>query len=126
MLRVFDLISQVAPSRSTVLTTAVEGACRCSHCRIRSITRCTPAVVDRYKVEPYVIAADVYSVAPHVGRGGWTWYTGSAAWMYRAGILKALSACRQGHFTTASYSRGGWLASRRLLPWRRAAMRSAS
>ena len=36
-----------------------------------------------YKVEPYVIAADVYAVAPHTGRGGWTWYTGSAAWMYR-------------------------------------------
>jgi cellobiose phosphorylase len=36
-----------------------------------------------YKVEPYVVAADVYSVVPHVGRGGWTWYTGSAGWMYR-------------------------------------------
>jgi len=36
-----------------------------------------------YKVEPYVMAADVYAVAPHTGRGGWTWYTGSAAWMYR-------------------------------------------
>jgi cyclic beta-1,2-glucan synthetase len=36
-----------------------------------------------YKVEPYVVAADVYAVAPHVGRGGWTWYTGSAGWMYR-------------------------------------------
>jgi cellobiose phosphorylase len=34
-------------------------------------------------VEPYVVAADVYAVAPHTGRGGWTWYTGSAAWMYR-------------------------------------------
>ena len=39
--------------------------------------------IDTYKVEPYVIAADVYAVAPHVGRGGWTWYTGSAGWMYR-------------------------------------------
>ncbi|HEY5850458.1 MAG TPA: glucoamylase family protein [Lysobacter sp.] len=37
----------------------------------------------RYKAEPYVLAADVYGVAPHVGRGGWTWYTGSAGWMYR-------------------------------------------
>ena len=46
----------------------------------------TPAQVQRYKVEPYVVAADVYSVAPHVGRGGWTWYTGSAAWMHRAGV----------------------------------------
>jgi cyclic beta-1,2-glucan synthetase len=42
-----------------------------------------PAGVARYKVEPYVIAADVYSVEPNVGRGGWTWYTGSAGWMYR-------------------------------------------
>ncbi|HET9483672.1 MAG TPA: glucoamylase family protein [Xanthomonadales bacterium] len=39
--------------------------------------------VATYKVEPYVVAADVYAVAPHVGRGGWTWYTGSAGWMYR-------------------------------------------
>ena len=46
----------------------------------------TRADVQRYKVEPYVMAADVYSVAPHVGRGGWTWYTGSASWMYRAGL----------------------------------------
>ncbi len=45
--------------------------------------------VARYKVEPYVIAADVYSVAPHTGRGGWTWYTGSAGWMYRL-ILETL------------------------------------
>ena len=40
----------------------------------------------RYRVEPYVVAADVYSEPPQVGRGGWTWYTGSAAWMYRAGL----------------------------------------
>jgi cyclic beta-1,2-glucan synthetase len=46
----------------------------------------TRAAVHRYKVEPYVVAADVYSVAPHAGRGGWTWYTGSAGWMYRAGL----------------------------------------
>ncbi|MBW4024022.1 MAG: glycosyl transferase [Proteobacteria bacterium] len=44
----------------------------------------------RYKVEPYVVAADIYSVAPHVGRGGWTWYTGSAGWMYRAGLESIL------------------------------------
>ncbi|HET9645482.1 MAG TPA: cyclic beta 1-2 glucan synthetase, partial [Burkholderiaceae bacterium] len=43
----------------------------------------TPEEVAIYKVEPYVVAADVYSVAPHIGRGGWTWYTGSAGWMYR-------------------------------------------
>jgi cyclic beta-1,2-glucan synthetase len=46
----------------------------------------TPAAINRYKVEPYVICADVYSQAPHVGRGGWTWYTGSAAWMYRVSL----------------------------------------
>jgi cellobiose phosphorylase len=43
----------------------------------------TPEEVARYKVEPYVIAADVYALPPHIGRGGWTWYTGSAGWMYR-------------------------------------------
>jgi cyclic beta-1,2-glucan synthetase len=42
--------------------------------------------VHRYKVEPYVAAADIYAEPPHVGRGGWTWYTGSAGWMYRAGL----------------------------------------
>ena len=43
----------------------------------------TPNQIATYKVEPYVMAADVYAVAPHTGRGGWTWYTGSAGWMYR-------------------------------------------
>ena len=46
----------------------------------------TRAGLHRYKVEPYVAAADIYAENPHVGRGGWTWYTGSAGWMYRAGI----------------------------------------
>jgi cyclic beta-1,2-glucan glucanotransferase len=46
----------------------------------------TRAGVSRYKVEPYVVAADIYAEPPHVGRGGWTWYTGSAGWMYRAGV----------------------------------------
>jgi cyclic beta-1,2-glucan synthetase len=46
----------------------------------------TRAGVYRYKVEPYVVAADIYAEPPHVGRGGWTWYTGSAGWMYRAGV----------------------------------------
>jgi cyclic beta-1,2-glucan synthetase len=50
----------------------------------------TPAGMARYAVEPYVVAADVYSEAPHVGRGGWTWYTGSAAWMYRASLESLL------------------------------------
>jgi cellobiose phosphorylase len=43
----------------------------------------TPRQIATYKVEPYVVAADIYSLAPHAGRGGWTWYTGSAGWMYR-------------------------------------------
>src|SRR5262249_28900790 len=43
-----------------------------------------------YKVEPYVIAADVYGVEPHLGRGGWTWYTGSAGWMFRVGLESVL------------------------------------
>ena len=44
----------------------------------------------RYKVEPYVMAGDVYSERPHTGRGGWTWYTGAAGWMYRAGVESIL------------------------------------
>lgn len=50
----------------------------------------TAQEVDLYKVEPYVAAADVYSVAPHTGRGGWSWYTGSAGWMYRLMIESLL------------------------------------
>ncbi|TFG85764.1 MAG: glycosyltransferase 36 associated protein, partial [Chromatiales bacterium] len=56
----------------------------------------TRAAVHRYKVEPYVIAADIYSVAPHAGRGGWTWYTGSAGWLYRAGLEAILGFHVQG------------------------------
>ena len=46
----------------------------------------TAAAVERYKVEPYIACADVYSAPLHVGRGGWTWYTGSAGWMYRTAL----------------------------------------
>src|ERR1700744_4649376 len=46
----------------------------------------TLTAAQRYRVEPYVACGDVYSVSPHVGRGGWTWYTGSAAWMHRAAV----------------------------------------
>lgn len=56
----------------------------------------TAGEVERYKVEPYVLAADVYSVPPHAGRGGWTWYSGAAGWMYRAGIEGILGLCREG------------------------------
>jgi cyclic beta-1,2-glucan synthetase len=48
------------------------------------------AAVQRYRVEPYVVAADVGGVPPYVGRGGWTWYTGSAAWMWRLGVERIL------------------------------------
>ena len=54
--------------------------------------------IDRYKVEPYVACADVYSVAPHVGRGGWTWYTGSAAWLHRAGLEAILGFHLEGSY----------------------------
>jgi cellobiose phosphorylase len=53
----------------------------------------SPEDIAIYKVEPYVVAADVYGVAPHVGRGGWSWYTGSASWMYRL-ILESLLGLR--------------------------------
>ena len=53
----------------------------------------TPEAVATYKVEPYVAAADVYALAPHTGRGGWTWYTGSAGWMYRL-IVESLLGLR--------------------------------
>ena len=56
----------------------------------------TPEQIATYKVEPYVAAADVYAVAPHVGRGGWTWYTGSAGWMYRLLIETLLGVHREG------------------------------
>jgi cellobiose phosphorylase len=54
------------------------------------------ADVARYKVEPYVVAADVYAIAPHTGRGGWTWYTGSAGWLYRLIIESLLGVQRDG------------------------------
>ncbi|MEK7354799.1 MAG: phosphorylase, partial [Bdellovibrionota bacterium] len=50
----------------------------------------TPDEREIYKVEPYVLPADVYSEPPHIGRGGWTWYTGSSGWMYRAGLESIL------------------------------------
>jgi cyclic beta-1,2-glucan synthetase len=52
--------------------------------------------IQRYKVEPYVIAGDVYSVPPHAGRGGWTWYTGSAGWTYRVALERILGCRFQG------------------------------
>ena len=57
----------------------------------------TPYKVDLYKAEPYSIAADIYSQPPNTGSGGWTWYTGSAAWMYRLGIEAILGITRVGN-----------------------------
>jgi cyclic beta-1,2-glucan synthetase len=50
----------------------------------------TPEEVSTYQVEPYVVAADVYAVSPHVGRGGWTWYTGSSGWLFRVALESVL------------------------------------
>jgi cyclic beta-1,2-glucan synthetase len=58
-------------------------------------TRTAPDV-GRYKLEPYVVAGDVYARAPHAGRGGWSWYTGSAAVLYRAGLESMLGLRRRG------------------------------
>ncbi|MBM7581618.1 cellobiose phosphorylase [Caldicoprobacter guelmensis] len=58
----------------------------------------TLSEVSRYKVEPYVMAADVYSTPLYVGRGGWTWYTGSAAWMYRVGLEHILGFKLEGEY----------------------------
>ena len=57
----------------------------------------TPEKAVRYKVEPYVIAADIYSTSPHTGMGGWTWYTGSSGWMYRFGMEAILGLSRVGN-----------------------------
>ena len=56
----------------------------------------TAADVERYKTEPYAVAGDVYARAPHAGRGGWSWYTGSAAWLHRAGLESMLGLQRRG------------------------------
>jgi cyclic beta-1,2-glucan glucanotransferase len=56
----------------------------------------TPEGTERYRAEPYVLAADVYAHPMHVGRGGWTWYTGSAGWMYRAAVQSLLGLRRNG------------------------------
>jgi cellobiose phosphorylase len=69
----------------------------------------TRADIERYKVEPYVVAADVYTHPAHVGRGGWTWYTGSAAWMYRLGLESILGLRRRGRsFAVAPCVPGSW------------------
>lgn len=56
--------------------------------------------VERYKVEPYVVAADIYTAEHHLGRGGWTWYTGSASWLYRTGLEAILGFAKHGDTLT--------------------------
>ncbi len=69
----------------------------------------TRADVQRYKVEPYAVAADVYGEAPHAGRGGWTWYTGSAGWLYRAGLEWILGfRLRENRLTLAPCVPASW------------------
>jgi cellobiose phosphorylase len=60
----------------------------------------TPEDMERYKVEPYVMTADIYSVDPHIGRGGWSWYTGSAGWAYRLVLETLLGVQRHGNGLT--------------------------
>jgi cyclic beta-1,2-glucan synthetase len=84
----------------TVLATALRGdGDRAFHLfqMLNPLTRsATPIDVETYKVEPYVVAADVYTAPGLVGRGGWTWYTGSASWMYRVGLETILGFTRRG------------------------------
>lgn len=54
----------------------------------------------RYKLEPYALAADVYAAQPHAGRGGWSWYTGSAGWLYKAGLEGILGFRKNGNTLT--------------------------
>ena len=73
----------------------------------------TTEEADRYRVEPYAVAADVYAVEPHVGRGGWTWYTGSASWFYRVTVehllgLKLVSNDGERTFTVDPCIPKGW------------------
>jgi cyclic beta-1,2-glucan synthetase len=64
---------------------------------LNPVLRATEAdAVARYRVEAYALAADVYGAPPHTGRGGWTWYTGSAAWLYRLGVEAILGLRRRG------------------------------
>jgi cyclic beta-1,2-glucan glucanotransferase len=60
----------------------------------------TPEEAETYKVEPYVVAADVYTAPGHLGRGGWTWYTGSASWMYRVALEAILGFTKRGDTLT--------------------------
>ncbi len=81
----------------TAMAFAALGDCRCAWDLLTMINPInharSPEEIAIYKGEPYVAAADVYAVSPHIGQGGWTWYTGSAGWMYRL-ILESLLGLR--------------------------------
>lgn len=64
---------------------------------INPVRQGAEGLIETYKVEPYVMAADVYAVPPHAGRGGWSWYTGSAGWMYRLIVEDLLGLQRTGN-----------------------------
>jgi len=69
----------------------------------------TPEAIEHYRAEPYVVAADVYAHPMHLGRGWWTWYTGSAGWMYQAAIDGLLGLRRAGAtFTVSPCIPGTW------------------
>ncbi|MBF0859909.1 glycosyl transferase [Gluconobacter sp. LMG 31484] len=74
----------------TVMATALLGDGAAAHAMFATINPVhharDGAAAEKYRLEPYVVAADVYSAPPHVGRGGWSWYTGSAGWMQRVGM----------------------------------------
>ena len=57
-----------------------------------------PETIEQYKVEPYVMSADIYGAEPHTGRGGWTWYTGAAGWMYRLSVETLLGLQLEGNY----------------------------
>ena len=73
-----------------------DGARAAELLRLISPVRHAAETPERYRVEPYVVAADVYTAAGHEGRGGWTWYTGSAGWLYRLGVERLLGLRREG------------------------------
>jgi cyclic beta-1,2-glucan synthetase len=69
----------------------------------------SPRAIAVYQAEPYVVAADVYAIPPHTGRGGWTWYTGSAGWMYRLLVETLLGVNREGeHLRLTPRLPAGW------------------
>ncbi|MBS1061518.1 glycosyl transferase [Gluconobacter wancherniae] len=79
----------------------------------------TSTMAQRYKVEPYVVVADVYSTEPHVGRGGWSWYTGSAGWMQRVGTEAILGIrVENDQLIVAPCLPGGWPGFEARLRWR--------